>query len=300
MMDGGETIRSRRERSQRRLSSSSAGSSQRTPLGNGELQSPREELEPREVEGGIEAGPRLSDLTWDKWWWPIDVVAPPTPSLTPDKGKGKALETQTENQDATTWAGKASGSGSRGFMELFAGKGSGSTARASGKAASGLTDAQEAALLDAPLEEVVHRARAIEREADETPPHFLTGTSPKRPTTFLPTSMFSSGPSHLLEGPSSLFSSFSVSNPFTSSTSPTRGSALSTSPLTSPPTSPRNTLPHHGRSYSSGPGTKRQQVDGLLDEEDKKAAKVEDDSHMDMFSLIKERYNCPKYVRTSR
>lgn len=292
MMDGGETIRSSRENSHRRLSSSSGR--QRTPLERGELQSPREDAEAGEVAGGAESG-HLTDLSWGKWWWPIDVVAPPSPSLSLDKGKGKALETRSEDRDSSKRTGKDSGSGSRGFMELFTGKGT-SIARAGGMAAGGLSDAQEAALLNAPLEDVLHRARTMEREADETPPHFLTGTSPKRPITFLPTPMFSSGPSHLLESPPSLFSSLPVPNLFTSSTAPSSGSALSPSPPTTAPTSPRRTLPHHGRSYSSGPGTKRKQVDGFLDEQDKKAAKVEDDSHMDMFSLIKERYNCPKYV----
>lgn len=33
----------------------------------------------------------------------------------------------------------------------------------------------------------------------------------------------------------------------------------------------------------------------MLDEEDTAAAKIEDDSHMDKYTLIKERYDCPKY-----
>ncbi|KAI5479772.1 hypothetical protein MNV49_002584 [Pseudohyphozyma bogoriensis] len=55
--------------------------------------------------------------------------------------------------------------------------------------------------------------------------------------------------------------------------------------------------PHHGRPYSSGHGdggTKRSEVEEFLDDEDKKAAKAEDDSHMDMFTLIKDRYRCPQ------
>lgn len=51
---------------------------------------------------------------------------------------------------------------------------------------------------------------------------------------------------------------------------------------------------HHGRRYSSGPGTSRKQVSGYLDEEDSKTAKVEEDANLDMFDLIRDRYRCPK------
>lgn len=51
--------------------------------------------------------------------------------------------------------------------------------------------------------------------------------------------------------------------------------------------SPEKTI-HHGRQYSAGT---RKQVDGFLDPEDKKRAAEEEARGMDMFDLIKERYN---------
>lgn len=63
----------------------------------------------------------------------------------------------------------------------------------------------------------------------------------------------------------------------------------------SPPASARPRPPHHGRHYSTGPGTSREQVSGYLDEEDKKTAQVEEENEMDMFDLIRDRYRAPKY-----
>jgi hypothetical protein len=115
------------------------------------------------------------------------------------------------------------------------------------------------------------------QEADETPPHFLLGDQlDASPRPFPDTST--------LKNP---FASFALTNPFGGSSNPF--SDLS---------NPFAATPRHARTYSTasdkGKGTKRSEVSGMLDEQDQEAAKVEDDSHMDMFSLIKERYECPK------
>lgn len=211
----------------------------------------------------------LADLSWGTKWWPFAVVEPGV-----DKGKGREEKRVVED-------GKA---GERGFLELFAGRGAVQEAREQRRAEAVLDELEEELLgTDLAALRIASTAPPGDVEADETPPHFLPATSPRsRPPTFLPTSTFSSRPA--APAPS-LFSSLSLSNPFSTSAS-------------APSSPPGPKPPGHGRRYSTGSesGTKRKDVDPLLDEEDKKAAKIEDDSHMDVFTLIKERYRCPKCV----
>lgn len=241
----------------------SAGSGTRPSMEDrGEL------LPPIEDESDAQAG-ALADLSWGTKWWPFAVVEPKG-----DKGKGREEEHGVEN-------GKA---GERGFLELFAGRGAVQEAREQRRAEAVLDELEDELLgTDLAALRIASTASPDEVEADETPPHFLAATPPpSRPTTFLPTSTFSS---RRAEPTPSLFSSFTLANPFTTSAS-------------APSSPPGQKLPRHGRSYStgSGEGTKRKHVAPMLDEEDKKAAKIEDDSHMDVFTLIKERYRCPKCV----
>lgn len=253
------------------------------------------------IEDGTEQGeaPGLDQLSWGTKWWPFAVVEPSAADV---KGKGRAVEPDDDGAGLQEHnAEEDPHASARGFMSLFGGQGAVSHAQVQREAARA-QDKAEDELLEADLNSLATAATSISisdtptkyREADEgspksyrahaSPPSRRTSTtSPQKPTSFLPTSVFSSAStSHSppLNGPSSLFSSFSLSNPF------------------APPTKP-----HHARRYSSsskpndedGPTAKRSEVERFLDEEDTQTAKEEDDHHMDVFSLIKERYRCPKY-----
>lgn len=236
--------------------------------------------------------PPIEDEADDPWrapkWWPFAVVDPDAPV---DKGKRRA-----DDQDAVDGAGEED---ALSFLSYFAGRGTVEAARRAHEA-DAQADLAEAESLDADLDmlRIASTASNDGRPVDAPPPLPPKDKAPS----FLPTNMFSSNPFTIapLEGPGSLFSSFSLPNPF--NTSPTipqhspRSSFSLASPFTPATTSAPSNVPHHGRSYSSGPGgTKLHDVTPMLDEEDTEAAKLEDDSHMDMFSLIKERYSCPKY-----
>ncbi|KAK4703384.1 triacylglycerol lipase, partial [Phenoliferia sp. Uapishka_3] len=275
------------------------------------------EVSPR---GRFEDLPAIDDD--ESWstpsWWPFSDPAKDV------KGKGRA---EDQDHDAMDGAGEEDGKApTRSFMEYFAGRGAVEDAK-EGHDAKLEADLIEAGLLDASLRTLKisttedGRKHMVNGGAGHRPPPSTENDSSAKPSSFLPTNIFSSNPftAAPLEGPSSLFSSFSIPNPFATtpvSASPTAsppryGSPPSASsiprsrtsfslsnpfaPSASLSTSPPKAL-HHGRSYSNGPGgTKLKDVTPMLDEEDTEAAKVEDDSHMDMFALIKERYTCPKY-----
>lgn len=256
--------------------------------GNGRRSSREDGLPPIEDEEDTTASSRLADLSWGTKWWPFAIVEP-TPSAEA-KGKGKAL-----NQSVVQEEEPPAKVQSRSFLEYFAGRGAVEEAKEKQEEIDAL-DKLEEELLDADIKDML-KVFTVGGEAKtdvelDLPPAPPPPSKVEHQTSFLPTSMFSSlstsptlaegSSSSFMDGPSSLFSSFAIPNPFALSTSPST-STSSTKP------------PRHGRSYSSGPGTTRKHVEGMLDEEDKKAAKVEDDSHMDMFTLIKDRYKCPKY-----
>nr|CRX79020.1 hypothetical protein ls5930a1_00072 [Leucosporidium scottii] len=253
------------------------------------------------IEDGAEhsQAPGLDQLSWGTKWWPFAVVEPSAADV---KGKGRATEPDDDGAGLTEQSAEEDPHASaRGFMSLFGGQGPVSHAQVQREAARA-QDKAEDELLEADLDSLAAAAASIEisdtptkyREADEgSPKSYRTSTSPssrrtsssspRKPTSFLPTSVFSSAStSHSppLDGPSSLFSSFSLSNPF------------------APPSKLQ-----HARRYSTsskqndddGPTAKRSEVERFLDEEDTQAAKEEDDHHMDVFSLIKDRYRCPKY-----
>ncbi|KAL8279855.1 hypothetical protein RQP46_007705 [Phenoliferia psychrophenolica] len=288
-----------------RRNSSSHSLSYGSPPSDGVSEGRTGELSPIEDE----EQPGSSSASASSSWWPFTVVEPSRA----DKGKGRAEDQDEEADGAGEEDGKAP---TRSFLQFFAGKGAVEDAHGA-RAAERQADLAEAELLDADFETL--RIASTVEDADSSPPPPPPPPPPKdvvandaKPTSFLPTSMFSSNPFSAapLEGPSSLFSTFSIPNPFT--TSPTLSQHSGSSPPASslasrsrssfsmssaftPPSSPPPKHIHHGRSYSSGPGTKLKDVTPMLDEEDTKAAKIEDDSHMDIFTLIKERYACPKY-----
>lgn len=259
-----------------------------------------EELPPIEDEP---SQPGLDQLSWGTKWWPFAVVEPDV------KGKGRAVDaTQADGDGAGLAAEQDPHASARGFMALFGGQGAVEHAREQRDAARA-NDQAEAELLDADLESLTTAATALDvgsgretpryREADEGSPKSVrtaegsrresssssSGSSPKKPTSYLSTSMFSSAStsrtSPTLDGPSSIFSSFSLSNPF--------------APSPSPPVHRRYSHSSKKSSDDDGPTAKRSEVTQYLDEEDTKTAKEEDDHHMDVFSLIKDRYTPPKH-----
>ena len=201
----------------------------------------------------------LADLSWGVKWWPFAVVEPATETKPGPSSPDSILAT-------------------RSFLELFAGKGMTSEAEQQRLLQKELDDA-EGELLKLDLDEL----RFASQDLPSTPPPaVLTPLSPTRPIPlrhsssrhYLPTSTFSSG------------STAAPHPPFSPLLSPS---------MISPPGSSSGTrrAAHHGRHYSSGPGTSRKEVDGFLDEEDKKRAKREEELGMDMFDLVKERYRSP-------
>lgn len=247
------------------------------------------------IEDDADQKPGLDQLSWGTKWWPFSVVEP-----TDTKGKGKAVELDDDGAGlearASLDAEADPHASARGFMSLFGGQGAVTHAQAQREAARA-QDKAEAQLLEADLESLTSAATSINindtpsryREADEGSPLGSTAPSsrrqssdsPRKATSFLSTSMFSSASSRAPAlDPTSLLSSFSLSNPFASTPTP----------------------PRHARTYSSSskndddaPTAKRSEVERFLDEEDSKMAKEEDDHHMDVFSLIKDRYRCPKH-----
>lgn len=261
------------------------------------------------------AGPTLDDLSWSSKWWPFQVV-PPTGGAE-GKGKGKADGVAPEPSPATGGATEAGPA--RGLLELLAGKGAVSDAKIA-KANHAEADRLESHLLNADLDTLnlaataptppasppvtraqptaipfhkdhIFQAEGPYREADEhSPGHSHHGfpfdrpsQSPTEHSSYLPTSVFSSRPSastakSSLDGPSAMFSSLFSSNPFG-------------------PTSPADSVsgrPSHHRSFSSTAHSAKDQknAESLLDQEDQAAV---DDSYMDVFAVMKERYRAPKY-----
>lgn len=198
----------------------------------------------------------LADLSWGKWW-PFAIVEPEA---------GTTSKSDPSSPDSIL--------ATRSFLELFAGKGVTSEAEQQRLMQKELDEA-EGELLKLDLDEL----RIASQDLPSTPPPAVL---PPRPIPlrhsssrqYLPTTTFSSG------------STVAPHPPFSPLLSPS---------LMSPPGSPSGVrrAAHHGRHYSSGPGTSRKEVDGFLDEEDKKRAKLEEEQGMDMFDLIRERYRCP-------
>ncbi|KAM0789059.1 hypothetical protein ACM66B_003122 [Microbotryomycetes sp. NB124-2] len=255
-----------------------------------------------------ESDSALGQLSWNSKWWPFAVVPPDV------KGKRKASDNVADDDGAglSVESSSPSKSGGLNWMSLFAGKQVAEQAQAHLEEQH-KQDEQEQALLSADLDTFTKVAMKAEqgsfetptkyRDADEGSPHPGTSraTSPRRAsahkrqsssistkgTSFLPTSMFSSssGSKGTLDGPMSMFSSMSITNPFTSQSS-------------TPPTQRPRVHRHYSTSKSDdddGPTANRKEVERYLDDEDTKTAKKEDDSHMEVFSMIKERYRCPKY-----
>lgn len=100
----------------------------------------------------------------------------------------------------------------------------------------------------------------------------------KKKPAFLSSSIFSSSSANPLQSPASMLSSLSLSLPSFGSSSSNNNGVLKTP----------------ARGYSQDHHPKRN-VAEYLDEEDTAASKVEDDSHMERYTLIKERYKCPQH-----
>ncbi|KAK4046303.1 lipase 2 [Microbotryomycetes sp. JL201] len=247
----------------------------------------------------------LGQLSWNSKWWPFSVVPP-------DKGKGKVAQ-DVADDDGAGLSTSPSKTGGVNWMSLFAGKLVAEQTQAHIEEQH-RKDEREQALLDADLDTFTKNATASAlqssetptkyRDADEGSPHPGTkrpsslrsdelthkrqaSSTSQKSTSFLPTSMFSSSSGSskgTLDGPLSMFSSLSLTNPFTSSASTTQ--------------SQRPRVHRHystSKSDEDGPTAKRKEVERYLDDEDTKTAKKEDDSHMEVFSMIKERYRCPNY-----
>ncbi|KAK4057776.1 lipase 2 [Microbotryomycetes sp. JL221] len=268
----------------------------------------------------------LSQLSWNTKWWPFAVVAPDAKN----KGKTKAVEEEVADGDGAGLPQPSTSPGKHqtGWMSIFAGKQAANEAQAHLEQQQ-RQDLDEQRLLEADLETFTRattdgqdQAGKSEQsnsngEADTSPRTLGSSVSaspiqqqrsmaksdspsaaaaaastagtnePNRSaTSFLPTSIFSSSSSSTagpLDGPSSLFSSLSIPNPFATSSSPP-----------SKPRIHRHYSTSSGKNKDEGPTARRREVQEYLDDQDSKTAQKEDDSHMEIFSMIKERYRCPK------
>ncbi|SGY12506.1 BQ5605_C011g06527 [Microbotryum silenes-dioicae] len=213
----------------------------------------------------------MNALRWGHWWWPFSVVGPsaPTPitstaTLKPD------LESEEQRQQQQT----------RSFLSYFAGRPAVDEI-AQQHLSQKRADDLERDMLDLAPDELATvarsvgisgRARRIYREADEDSPKGATtpaSQGPDRPRSFI---------SNALDGHASLLSSFSISNPF----------------------GPRATRTFSTSSFASDAQTRRKMrhdedednIEPMLNQEDQEAV---DDSHMDIYTVLKESYRCPEH-----
>ncbi|SCV70626.1 BQ2448_3388 [Microbotryum intermedium] len=209
----------------------------------------------------------MNALRWGHWWWPFSVVGPDVPTSTPSSATLEPdPEAEEQRQQEQT----------RSFLSYFAGEPT-VDAVAQHHMSRKRADDLERDMLDlgpAVLAKIsksvgiAGRAGRIYREAEEGSPRGVmafTSQSPDRPRSFV---------SNALEGPASLLSSFSIPNPF----GPTQARKFST--------------PASDAQDSHKAGTDEDNIEPMLNQVDQEAV---DDSHMDIYSVLKESYQCPKH-----
>lgn len=219
----------------------------------------------------------LDELAWGTKWWPFSVVGPDStsPQSYQGKGKGKAVE---EHDSKDNFAG-------RGLLDVFAGKilvdevvrrPNGT----SNKPRDGRTPRLEVDQLSLSPSNLTSQPLDLP-EADETPPRFLD--DPPSPTTS-PSTIRPLPP--VLEGPSALFSTFALPNPFSSN------SFFGSS---GPPSPEIDAV--EGENATSGlvdvSSTPFVSI-SLVTRTD--LSQFQDDSHMAPFSIIQDSYRAPKFV----
>lgn len=258
---------------------------------------------------------RVTELSWSNKWWPFSIVGPAAPAAPNEQDTNQG----TPDDDGAGLGGRSSEEtaheASRSFLSMFAGKRTTEQVAAEHEATR-LRDEAEERMLDAELSELVSMSKATPTaiikngKSDGVDQASIASNSgsPKRPTSFLPTNIFSStsaAASSALGGPAAILSSLSL-NPFASASPPKQKpgparsfSTSSTSPKSNDPHSPSNASIPPSESTETQEGEesdskRRRKVNPLLDEQDQANSKQEAEQDLSMFYLMKERYDKPK------